>query len=137
MTKPQNPTPEEKSRSSAAKGEQVGPPTAELSLVDLASRTQQRSQTHRRTARRLVVATIATGLLGVLALARIEALDFWSFFLLAMVVVFALIVQRALRNHRKSQDDLQRAKTELQRVADTDAIATVDRQLNDPRNPPN
>ena len=129
MTERRHLLPDDNQSTTGGGQDQSGPATAELSLVELAAATRQRSKTHRRTARRLVAATIAAGFIGVLALARIESLDLWSFMLLAAAGVLAFIAQRTLHRHRKSQADLQRAKTELQRVADTDALATVTEEL--------
>ena len=130
MTERQHLLPDENQSTTGGSGNPPGPATTELSLVELAATTRERSKTHRQTARRLVVATIATGFIGVLALSRIENFDVWSFALLAVAGVLAFIAQWALRRHRKSQADLERARTELQRVADTDALSTVTDQLN-------
>ncbi|MCH9720144.1 MAG: hypothetical protein K0U60_09785 [Actinomycetia bacterium] len=130
MTERRHLLPDESQSPTGGSGNPSGPATTELSLIELAAATRERSKNHRQTARRLVVATIATGFIGVLAISRIETFDVWSFALLALAGILAFIAQWALRRHRKSQADLHRAKTELQRVADTDALSTVTDQLN-------
>ena len=121
--------PEQQDRFTFRAEPESGPPTGELSLVQLTSRTHERANEHRRMTRRLVALTIITGVVGVLALARVEHLDVVSFVLLIIAGLLALLVQRALKKHRKSQQDLVRAKTQLQRMADTDSLSTVEDQL--------